>query len=74
MRSTDGRRLKFMSTTRLVKLLYYDMHRVVTLPQILNELRVALSSCTEELEQVSLAPYHKKIINDITTVKKINGF
>jgi hypothetical protein len=64
-----------MSITRLVK---FDCTAtctgVVTLPQILNELRVALTNCTEELEQVSLAPYYKQVINDITIVKKSSGF
>lgn len=40
---------------------------VVTLPQILKEL-------TQELEQVSLAPCHGQVANNIVTVKKSSGF
>lgn len=74
-RSTDGPRLKFSSTMRLVKSdCTTTCTGVVTLPQILNELRVALSNCLQELEEVSPVLCHKQVINDTTTVKKSSGF
>lgn len=49
-----------MNATRLVNFYRTTICTgVVTMSQMLNELRVALSNSTEELEQASLTAYYK---------------
>jgi hypothetical protein len=57
-KSTNGQRLKLTSTTKFVKFDCSTLNiRIETLPQVLDELRDALSNSIQELEEVSLPPF-----------------